>query len=124
MVDRHVDNRIVCGRQYLRDLVGPRGPRARAPKIVSPDEPALEQVRSELLSLQFGEDGRPCILERDERTLKERIIVHDPDHEVVGSLLCVRPTFVLVSSEKRMLKLKSPLDSPSTSRNRRPPADR
>src|SRR6187455_3735599 len=81
VVERNVLNRELLRWQDLTELVRPLLPGERAPEVVYPEKPALEQIESQPFRLFIGEPDCPDVGRHRERTLKQ-LIVCEP-HDVV-----------------------------------------
>ena len=77
-------------RQHASDLLRPLLPGGRAPEIVDPQEPALFQIRAEVLHLLVRQARRAHIFHEEHVAAGEQRI-GQPDDDVVGLMGGVEP---------------------------------
>ena len=86
--ERHVDDGIRRRVEHLGNLARPLPPRQRAPEVVHPQEPALEQVGAQAIDFLGPEPERTDIGRHGQRAIEQRV-VGQPDDKVVRMPLVV-----------------------------------
>src|SRR5262245_30559441 len=82
MADRYIDDWVLTRRQDAADLLHPRPPLIRPPRIVGPEKPAFQQELAKLRDFLRPEIRRPDVLHEEHGAVEQQRIA-ERNHDVV-----------------------------------------